>query len=61
MHLDIYKIIMERKYMLPPDKPCETRVGPQYQAQIPNIIASPFQRQKRSDNIIDNPTKKLHK
>ena len=52
---------MERKYMLPPDKPCETRVGPQYQAQIPNIIASPFQRQKRSDNIIDNPTKKLHK
>ena len=38
---------MERKYMLPPDKPCQPRIGPQFQAQIPDFKPQVFQPVKR--------------
>jgi hypothetical protein len=38
---------MDKKYMLPPDQPRKPRIGPQFQAQIPDLMPRDFQAKKR--------------
>ena len=49
---------MERKYMQPPEQPLQPRIGPQYQAQIPDIKPKPFTGQKRSLPLTDTTVKR---
>ncbi len=49
---------MERKFMQPPEKPLEPRIGPQFQAQIPEIKPKPFKGQKRPGAELDVPVKR---
>lgn len=49
---------MERKYMQPPEEKVQTRIGPQYQAQIPEIKPKLMPAQKRRSETLDCPEKK---
>jgi hypothetical protein len=51
---------MERKYLQPPEKPVHPRIGPQFQAQIPELKPSVFESQKRQTEVLDTTLKKRH-
>ena len=45
--------------MLPPEKPKNPRIGPEFQAQIPDISPPQFKPKKRQTESTDEPTTKL--
>ena len=52
----------DKKYMLPPREVRRPRVGPEYQAQIPQLQPQPLRPTKRSANTepLDDPVKRSH-
>lgn len=52
---------MDKKYMRPPDQPAKPRVGPQFQAQIPELRPMEFVPEKRIKEASEDSTKKRNR